>query len=106
MVLLLSGLERLVHPLMLTCMGCFVGGVGFCRMACLATPAKLLVLFGCLEARRSCSGARPLGRLFIELANISCQRLAIRVDRGSCLESVSVSESRCSGESVCMSLRR
>ncbi len=61
--LLLSGLERLVRPLMLTCMVCFVGGVCISDLARLATLAKLVVVSGCLEAMRSCSGVGPLGRL-------------------------------------------
>jgi len=81
-------LERLVCPLMLTRMGCFVGGVGFCDLVRLATLAKLVVMFGCLEALRYCSGVGPLGRSFIEFASKPCQRFAIRVDRGSGLESV------------------
>ena len=90
-------------PLML---GCFVYGVGFCEMARLVTSTKLVVMSGCLEVRRSCSGIESLGRLFFEFANKPCLRSAIRVDRESCLESVSVSESICSGESACRSLRR
>ena len=95
-----------MRPLMLTCMGCFVGGVGFSDLAHLAILAKLVVMSGCLEALRSCSGMSPLGRLVIEFASNACQWLAIRVDRGSNLESISVSETRCSGESACNSLRK
>lgn len=84
----------------------FVGGVCISDLARLATLAKLVVISGWLEAMRSCSGVGPLGRLLNESASKTCQRLAIRVDRGSGLESVSVSESRCSGESACRSLRR
>jgi hypothetical protein len=57
-----------VCPLMLTCMGCFVGGVNFCDQARLATHASIVVMFCCLEALRSYSGVGPLGRLFIEFA--------------------------------------
>ena len=56
---------------------------------------------------RSCRGVGPLGRLLNEsTASKTCQRLAMRVDRGSGLESVSVIESGCSGESAYRSLRR
>ena len=85
---------------MLTCVGYFSGGVGSGDQARLATNANLVVMFGYLEAKRSSRGVGPLGRLFIEFASKPCQRLAIRVDRGLGLESVSESESRCSGESA------
>ncbi len=61
-VLLMSGLERLVRPLMLMCMCCFVGGVSFSDLPHLAILAKLVVMFGCLEAMIICSGVGPLGR--------------------------------------------
>ena len=105
-VLLLGSLERLVRPLMLMFEGYFVGGVGFSDLARLSILAKLVVMFGCLEVVRSCSGVGPLGRLVKDFPSKACQRFAMRVDRGSGLESVSVSESRCSGESACKSLRR
>ena len=96
-----------MRPLMLTFMDCFVGEVGCCDIARLATYAKLVVMSGCLDAVRSCSGVGPLGRLFTEFSSKHCrQRLAIMVNSDSGLESVSVSESRCSGELVCASLRR
>ena len=82
-----------MRPLMLTCMGCFVGEVCISDLVRLATLAKLVVMSGCLEAMRSCSGVSPLGRLLNEYASNTCQRLAIRVDRGLDLESVSVSKS-------------
>ena len=63
-----------------------------------------MIMSDCLEAMRSCSGVGLLGRLLNESANKACQRLAIWVDRGSGLESVSVSESSLSG--ACSSLRR
>ena len=92
---------------MLTCMRCFAGGVGFCDLYGLAILAKLVVMFGYLEAPRSCSRVGPLGRLVVEFASKACQQLlAIKVDRGSDLDSVSVSESRCSRESARKSLRR
>jgi len=105
-VLLLDGLERLVHSLMLTCMGWFVGGVGFSNLSRLPTLAKLVVMSGCLEYMRSCSGLGLLGRLLNEYASKNCHRLAMRVHRGSGLEIVSVSERWCSGEFACRSLRR
>jgi len=98
--LFLGCLERLVRPLMLTCMSCFAGGRGSDALARFATPAKLVVMYGCLEARRSYINVGPLGGLLIELASKPCQRLAIEVYRGSGLESVSVSESICSGKSA------
>ena len=63
-------------------------------------------MHGCLEALRTCSGVGPLGKLFIEFASKTYQRLAIRVDRGSDLESDIVSKGRCSGVPACKSLRR
>ena len=63
-------------------------------------------MFGCLETNRSCSGVSPLGSFVIMFVSKPCQRLAMRVDRGSGLESNSVSESKCSGESTRRSLRR
>jgi hypothetical protein len=62
-------------------MGYFVGGVGFCDLARLATLVRLVVMPSCLEALRSCTGVGSLGRLCIELTSKPCQRLAIRVDR-------------------------
>ncbi len=91
--LLLGGLERLVRPLMLTCLVCFVDGVNFCDLARLAPLAKHYVIFGCLDAMSGCIGVGPLGKIFIEFASKRCQRLVARVDRGSGLESVSVSKS-------------
>jgi len=85
---------------MLTYMGCFVGEVSFCDLARLAILAKLVFMFGCLEALRSCSGVGPLGKLVIEFVSKACHRLAIRMGRGSDLESVNVSEITCSGESA------
>jgi hypothetical protein len=56
---------------------------------------------------RSCRGVGPLGRLLNESASKTYQRSAMKVDRGSDLESsASVSEIRCSGESAYRSLRR
>jgi hypothetical protein len=103
---LLGGPERLACPLMLTCMGCFYGEVCISDLFRLATLAKLVIMSGCLEAMRSYNEVGPLDRLLNEPANKTCQRLVVRVDRGSGLESDSVSESRCSGESTCRSLRR
>jgi hypothetical protein len=93
-------LDHLVRPLLLTCMCCFACGVGSGDLAHLNTLVKIVVVSCCLDARRSCSGVGPLGRLFIGFPSNPCQRLAIRVDRGSGLESVSVGESRCSGDRV------
>ena len=89
-------LDGLLRPLMLTCMVCFAGGVGSGDLARLATPAKLVAMSGCLEARRSRSDVSPLGRLLIEFTSKPYQRLAIMVDRVSGFESISVRESRCS----------
>jgi hypothetical protein len=66
----------------------------------LATLAKLMVMFDCLEASRSYSGMDPLGRLGITPASKFCPRLAISDNRGSSLESISLSESRCSGDTA------
>ena len=76
-VVLLDGLERLVRPLMLTCMDCFVGGVCISDLTRLAALVKLVVMPGCLEAMRSNSGVSPFGRLLNESASTTCQRLAI-----------------------------
>jgi hypothetical protein len=55
---------------------------------------------------RSYSGVGPGGRVARVLAKISTHRAAKNVDWGFGLESVSVRERRCSGESACRSLRR
>ena len=54
----------------------------------------------------SCSGMGPSGSISRVLANSPSHRLAKNMDRGFSLESVSVREWRCSGESACKSLRR
>ena len=46
------------------------------------------------------------GRIARVLAKSLSHRAAINLDRGVGLESVSVRERRCSGESACISLRR
>ena len=56
--------------------------------------------------KRSRSGEGTSGRISIVLVNSPSHRLARNVDRGFGLESVSVRERRCSGESDCKSLRR
>ena len=71
-----------MRPLMLLGMRCFVGGVGISDLARLAILAKLVVMYGCLEAMRSCSGVGPLGRLLNESTSKTYQRLARRADRG------------------------
>jgi hypothetical protein len=85
---------------MVAYMGCFAGRRESDDLARLATLVRLEVMSGCVEARRSCRGLGPLARWVIVCASKSCSRLATRVDRGSGLESMRVSERKYSGESV------
>ncbi len=58
----MGDLARLVRPLMVTCIGCFAWEMWSNDLARLATLAKLVVMDGCLDAKRSCSRVGPLGR--------------------------------------------
>ena len=55
---------------------------------------------------RGCSGVGSGGRVARVLAKSPSHRAAKNVDWGFGLESASVRERRCSGESACRSLRR
>ena len=85
---------------MRTCIGCFVGGMESDDFARFGTLVKLVVMFGCLDISRSCSGVGPLRKLVLVFTNKPCHRLAIGLGRWSGLESVSVSEMNCLGEST------
>ena len=61
--LCIVGVPRFVRPLMMMCMGCFVGVMWSDDLARLLTLAIHEAIFGCLEASRSCSDVDPLGRL-------------------------------------------
>jgi hypothetical protein len=60
-VLLMGGLGRLVRPLMLMCMGCFVDGVDFSYLARLAILAKLVVMSCFLRGCEKLSRSGPFG---------------------------------------------
>jgi len=90
-----------------TCMGCLVVSVTCSvSLARSAVFSKEAVMFGCFVDERSCSGVGLGDRVSRVLANSSSHRLARNMDRGFGLESVSVRERMCSGESACKSLRR
>ena len=67
---------------------------------------KHVVMSSCFEVERSRSGVGPGGRISRVLANSPNQRLGRNVARRLNLNSVSVKEWKCSGDSACRSLRR
>ena len=98
---------RLVCPFIATRMGdLVVSVVCSANLARSAVLSKNVAMSGCFVDERSCSGVGPGGRVSRALAKCPSHRLARNADQGFGLESVSVRERRCSGESACKSLRR
>jgi hypothetical protein len=95
-----SDLARLGRPFMLTCMVCLIGVMWSDDLARLGIPMKQEVIYGCLEARRGCSGVGPMDRSASVFTSKPCHQLAMRVERRSGLESVRVSKSKCLGVSA------
>ena len=104
---LVDGLLCLVRPFIVTCMCCLVVSV-VCSVSLARSVifSKQVVMSCCFVDERSCSGVGPGGRVSRALAKCPSHRLARNADQGFGLESVSVRERRCSGESACKSLRR
>ena len=104
---LVTGLLRFVRPLIVTCRGCLVVHV-VCsaNLARSAFFSKQMVISSCFVAERSCSGVGLGCRVASVLAKSPSHRAATNVGRRFGLESVSVRERKCSGESACRSLRR
>ena len=65
--------------------------------------SKHVVISSCFVTERICSGVGLGGRVARVLAKSPSHRAARNGDRGFGLESVSVRETRCSGESACIS---
>ena len=103
----MDGLLRLVRPLIVTYRGCLVVRV-VCSASLISSAdfSNQVVISGCFVNERSCSGVGPSGRVSRVLSMSPNHSAAKNVDWGFGLESVSVRERKCSGESACRSMRR
>ncbi len=102
-----GGLGRLARPLIVTCIDCLLVAVVWSSDIALSNiSSKHVGMSNYLEVARSSSGVGLGSSMSSVVANSVSHLLARAVARGSSLESVDVTERRCSEDSACKSLRR